>query len=94
VVVLGPALHVVTRPAITGTAKVGKVLKSTTGGWNPAGATYTYRWLRNGKAIKHATGRKHTVVPADKGKKLTVRVTAVRPGYAQGLAVTKVKRVL
>jgi hypothetical protein len=93
-VVVGPALRVLAKPAILGKAQVGKVLKATTGTWSPAGVTYHYVWLRNGKLIKHATKAKHTVVSADKGKKLTVRVTATRTGWAKGVMLTKARRVL
>src|SRR5690606_2495036 len=40
-----------------------------------------FQWMRDGKAIKNATGRDYTVVSADVGKKLTVKVTFSKPGY-------------
>jgi hypothetical protein len=92
-VLVGPALRAVTRPVILGKAKVGKVLHATKGAWSPAAVSYRYVWLRNGKVIKHSRRAAHTVVAADVGKKLTVRVTAIRTGWASGVVLTPVRRV-
>jgi beta-glucosidase-like glycosyl hydrolase len=77
----------VTKPVITGKAKVGKKLKASATA--TSGATLTYQWLRNGKAIKHATGAKYHVTRADRGKKLSVTATASAPGYASATATSK-----
>jgi hypothetical protein len=75
-------------PAISGSAAVGSTLNATPGSWN--GTTpiaYAYQWVRcptsGGKSdgsdcatISGATASSYTVVAADAGKRLRVRVTA------------------
>jgi hypothetical protein len=75
-------------PKITGTAKVGKKLKAKPGAWSPK-AKYTYQWYANGKAIKGANKATLTLKKAQKGKKITVKVTAKKSGYN---AVTKTSK--
>jgi hypothetical protein len=67
-------------PKITGTAKVGKKLKVKAGAWNPK-PKLTYRWYANGKAIKGATKASYKLKKAQKGKRITVKVTASKSGY-------------
>ena len=81
------------RPAIAGKARVGKVLKASAGRWSTAGVKVTYRWLRNGKAIKGADERRHRVVRADRGKRIQVVVTARKSGWKQDSATSKPVRV-
>lgn len=65
----------VTRPKITGKAKVKKKLRATLGTWNQTtDVTFTYAWKRASKVVgKKAT---YKVKKKDAGKKLTVTVTA------------------
>jgi hypothetical protein len=81
------------RPGISGKARVGKVLKASAGRWSTGGVKVTYRWLRNGKAIKGADERRHRVVRADRGRKLQVVVTARKSGWKQDSATSKPVRV-
>ena len=67
------------KPAISGVLKVGKTLTAGTGTWTPAGTSYTYQWKRGSVVIGRAKTYKATA--KDKGKILTVTVTAVRAGY-------------
>jgi hypothetical protein len=78
-----PSLKTITghAPKISGTAKVGKTLKFSRGTWSPSGLTFAYRWYRNGIAIKGATKTTYKATKSDKGKYLTVKVTAQRTGY-------------
>jgi len=76
-------------PTITGTKTVGSTLTAATTGWNPsAGVTFTYVWKRADAsdgvktAITGATGKTYKVVALDRGKYLTVTVTASKSGYA------------
>ncbi|MBB2891712.1 hypothetical protein [Flexivirga oryzae] len=69
-------------PKISGTAKVGSTLKAVPGAWKPSPVTLSYQWLHSGTAIKGATGASHKVTAADAGKKITVRVTGRKTGYA------------
>jgi hypothetical protein len=47
----------------------------------PPGATATFQWLRNGKAIKGAKNATYKIKKADRKKKLTLRVTYTYGGY-------------
>lgn len=50
--------------------------------WSPTPTSYAYHWFRSGIAISGASAKTYTVIAADKGKRLTVRVTALRAGVA------------
>jgi hypothetical protein len=76
------------RPAIIGTAKVGRTVKATTGTWSPTGNMYVFEWRLNGKAIRGATGRTLKLTAAMRGKRLTVTVIAMRAGHLDGRAVS------
>lgn len=81
------------RPTIAGIAAVGRTLTATVGTWTPQPSRYVVRWLRNGKAIKGATTRAHKVVRADRGQRLTVRVTASKAGYESATATSAARKV-
>ncbi|MGN6502154.1 MAG: hypothetical protein ACTHKX_04510, partial [Pseudolysinimonas sp.] len=49
--------------------------------WLDASGTYTFTWYRSGVAIAGATGSSYTLVAADVGKTITVKVRAAAPGY-------------
>ncbi|KPI02180.1 hypothetical protein OK074_5364 [Actinobacteria bacterium OK074] len=87
-VAVGTALKVTKAPAVTGTAKVGSRLTAAHGTWSPAATSYTYAWKRNGTAIGGATKSTYTLVKADKGRKITVKVTAHRYAWTNGTATT------
>ena len=83
----------VQRPAIAGKARLGKVLTASSGRWSPGSVRLSYRWLRNGKVIKGADGRRHRVVRADRGRRLQVVVTARKSGWKQDTATSRPVRV-
>lgn len=62
-------------PAITGTARVGQTLTSTTGTWGGT-PTYKRQWYAGGVAISGATSATYIPVTGDIGKTITVVVTA------------------
>jgi hypothetical protein len=68
-------------PVISGKAKVKKTLKVVLGTWSPSPDKVTYRWYRNGKAIKKATKSSYKLTKSDKGKRITVKVTVAKAGY-------------
>jgi len=68
-------------PTISGTTKVGSTLTAKPGTWAPAPVTLKYQWLRDGKAISGATKATYKLVSADKGKKITVKVTGSKSTY-------------
>jgi glycerophosphoryl diester phosphodiesterase len=71
------------KPQIVGQAKVGTRLRAKTT-WS-AGQTVktSYRWYRNGKAIRGAVAQSYRLGQADKGKRITVRVTGRAPNGAK-----------
>ncbi|MDR1790427.1 MAG: leucine-rich repeat domain-containing protein [Propionibacteriaceae bacterium] len=79
-------------PAISGSVRVGQTVSVSPGAWDPA-PTFSYRWLRNGKAITGATNATYTVKAADLGKKLSVRIAGNYPGYNGATRVSNAKLV-
>ena len=65
-------------PSISGRTFVGKKLTAKPGTWSLSGLTFSYQWLRNGKAVRGATAKTYRLVKADKGKMIAVRVTATK----------------
>ena len=65
---------------VSGKRTYGSTLTTPTPTWSSV-ATYTYQWLRNGKAISGATAQSYKQAYADKGKKIDVKVKASAPGY-------------
>jgi hypothetical protein len=76
-------------PSISGTAYVGRTVKAAVGTWSPRPTTFTYQWYRNGKAITGATKSTYKLTSADRGKKITVKVTAKRSGYESASKTSK-----
>ncbi|WP_370616961.1 M4 family metallopeptidase [Mumia qirimensis] len=72
---------VASTPKIRGKTKVGRKLTVNRGYWT-GGTRLTQRWYRNGKAIRGATGIKYKLTKKDRGKKIRVKVTGSKPGYA------------
>jgi hypothetical protein len=85
----GDAPRATRLPVISGTAEVGRTLKTTNGTWSPAATSYTYQWYADGRAVTGAV--KSSLVPkaAQKGKKITVKVVALRTGHKDGSAVSR-----
>jgi hypothetical protein len=86
--VTGDSINNVSVPsiAVSGAPKVGDVLSADPGTWSVTGTSYAYQWLADGAAISGATTSSFTPTDAQVGKRLSVRVTATRSGYAQGQA--------
>lgn len=92
--VVAPAvLQVATQPRVKGRHLVGKVLKAKAGATTPAASRVGLQWLRNGKAIKRAIKASYKLTAKDRGKKISLRVTWVRDGYASLTLTTKRVRV-
>ena len=72
-------------PTITGTAQVGQTLTATNGTWTNNPTSFSYQWLRcnaGGNActpVANGTQRTYTLVGADAGQTMVVRVTATNP---------------
>ena len=71
-------------PSITGTAQVGETLTASTTGISDAdgmtSATFSYQWLADDAEINRATASTYTLVAADAGKAIKVRVTFTDDG--------------
>ena len=73
-------------PTISGTATVGQILTAVTTGWVPnVGVSFTYEWKRadtaGGVGTTVGSLDKYTLAPGDRGKFITVTVTATKTGY-------------
>lgn len=72
----------VTRPTgVAGTPRVGGALRVVPGTYEPADATRTYQWLRDGVPIVGATGLRHLLTAADLGSSVTVQTTVAKPDH-------------
>jgi len=81
------------RPTITGKVVAGSKLTVKTGEWGPGKVTLRIQWLRNGKAISKGTKKTYTLVNADVGKKISVKVTGVKKGYPKKSLKSKAIKV-
>jgi hypothetical protein len=95
ITVPGEAISPTATPTISGSAKVGRWLTATIGAWM-SGTTLTPQWLRNDQSISGATGTTYKLKSADRGKRISVRVTATKLGYSPAtvtsLKTSKVRR--
>lgn len=88
VVALGLAPHIVSatyNPRVVGTVKRGYTVKAYVGRWTaPVPTGYAYQWYKDGKAIKGATKSSFKIPSSYRYHKLSVRITAIKAGYARG----------
>lgn len=77
---------------ISGTARAGLVLTAHAGTFRPSPTATAYRWYRNGRAVA-ATGSRYRLHAADRGAKITVRVTVTRSGYTAAVSTSGYRRV-
>lgn len=68
-------------PKVSGTKKVGNTLRVVRGTWTP-GTTFSYQWYANGNPIAKATKSTLKVTKSLKPKKITIKVTGKKAGYA------------
>jgi hypothetical protein len=96
-VALGAPLTNVVRPSISGYSLVGKTLTARVGSWSPTAGSYRYQWqvLKGGAYVNiyGASARTYAVPKTYAGKYLRVRVIAVKPGHANGSAVSPRVRI-
>jgi hypothetical protein len=91
--VLGDAIQFLTKPRVSGTPRVVKLLTADPGVWgggtdDGAAPVFGYQWQRDGMAIAGAVAQTYQVQRADAGRRLTVKVTATRPAYQAGTFTT------
>lgn len=75
------------KPKISGSALVGSKLTVSRGKWT-AGTKISTQWLRNGSAIRGATGASYTLRNADIGTKISVQVSGSKSGYSTATQVS------
>lgn len=85
----GSAPAAVRAPVVLGVLKVGRTLSVAPGLWTPVPTKLQYRWYADGKAIDGATGASLRLTSGQSGKKITVVVTALRTGHADGTGRTR-----
>ncbi|NRQ49826.1 hypothetical protein [Aeromicrobium stalagmiti] len=83
------------RPTVSGTFKSGRTVRlRSVGTWYGAGYSFrTYRWLRNGSPIKGATASSYRLTSKDKGRRVSLRVTATKSGFASVAATSASTKV-
>ncbi|GGO17012.1 hypothetical protein GCM10010116_34380 [Microbispora rosea subsp. aerata] len=79
-------------PAVTGTPKIGRMLKASPGVWTPSPRTVAYQWLRDGVPVKGATSRTYHLKGHDRGARVAVRVTVSAKAYAKATATSAATR--
>ena len=75
-------------PTISGTPTVGRTLTSRTGTWGPGTVTTTRQWYRSGSVIAGATGWTYKLTSADRGKRISLKVTGKKSGYTTHTATS------
>jgi surface antigen len=78
----------ITRPTISGTAKVGSALTASPGTWSKPDLTYTYQWQANGTDITGATSKSFIPTSRERGSKVGVRVYVHKDGYETDSALS------
>jgi Regulator of Chromosome Condensation (RCC1) repeat protein len=66
---------------VSGTARVGQQLTADAGAIDPAADSVTYQWLADDVAIDGATQRTFILTAAQRGTRVSVRVTGSKAGY-------------
>ena len=70
------------RPDVTGTPRLGVVLRAFPGRWTPTREETRYRWLRDGEPIRGARERRYRLTALDVGTRVSVLVRVRAPGHA------------
>lgn len=78
-----------TKPIVSGTAKVGETLSTTDGTWSNEPTGFDYQWLADGTAVTGATSSTFVLTKDQRGKKMSVRVTASKSGLTSGTATSE-----
>ena len=75
-------------PGVYGLAAVGLPLVASPARWDQRGLEIGYQWLRDGEPVDGADRRTYRLTNDDAGHRMSVRVTATRPGAFPGVAVS------
>ena len=83
-----------TRPTVQGDEVLGQTLTVRPGAVSPTTAKASYRWLRDGSAIKGATAATYRLRAGDVGHRLAVDVTASNTGWSPTTVRTSSSRLV
>ena len=75
-------------PAVVGTQRFTRTVQAWRGRWSAEPGRTTYQWLRGGRPIPGATGRRYTYAPEDVGRHVRVQVTVRAAGYHPASALS------
>ncbi len=91
---VGAGSLTVKRPTITGALKVGRTVTVRIPAGSPSGIRYGVQWYRDGDAIRGATKTRYTLRPADRGARMTVKITGTKSGYtSKSIVSSRTQRV-
>jgi len=76
---------------LSGSRTLGGRLEVERGTFSPSGATVTYTWLKNGRAISGATGSSYVPGLSDVGDRISVRVHLSHHGYRDETVLVEAK---
>lgn len=79
------------KPKITGTVKVGKVVKANPGTWSEKKVKFSYTWKVDGKKV--GSGKSLKIPATAKGKQLTVTVKVSKSGFTPAYLSSKAVKV-
>jgi len=89
---IDPSQFAKARPTLTGTPRVGEVLRAQTDGWS-AGTTFAYTWQRDGQDVAGAHDVRYRLGADDLGADVRVVVEGTLPGYDSVRRVSDAMRV-
>ena len=67
-------------------SRVGRTLTALSGDWSPPGVTFGYQWYRGVTPVRGARERTYLLRRADRGHRVSVRVTGTRTDAPAGRA--------
>lgn len=75
-------------PSVSGKNEVFSTLTANEGSWSQTPGSYAYQWYRNGVAIPGKTAKTYKATQIDKGKQISVRVTARKANWSSASATS------
>lgn len=79
------------RPTVTGTLRFGRTVRADAGRWSTRPTRVRYQWLRAGRPIPGATGRRYPISWRDVGRPLRVQVQVRAPGHSWATARSRLR---
>lgn len=80
-------------PVVLGRAAVDQPLEARPGTWTPTPANFKFQWFAGDKLLEGQSGQTYVPTASDRGKPITVKVTASRPGFAPSTAEASTEAV-